>query len=534
MLTNIYNTAKRILSRSPSVQGRSSELRETPPSTHHLEVSMVTTRRGTETPGQDSSATPRSSGKKRVLKREIEALETPTATKRQKRSTPKKAAAEEVPEPAVAAEEPITESADDTSDTIALAVPRSQTPTQADKLPIRRRSSPQVIVDKLSPPVTRGSQDTEEAIAEDDAPTPTQETEVHTPDQKSDAVYATPASHAKAPGSPTPRAKRASERISSAKKSSPRKKYLHSEVEEIVESTPAASNLADEIPSSTYESEQAPLPSKDAIDALSQPAKAHVRFGSEDPEEMQESVTMNLQGHRRYGAPTTTQAPEPEVADSDDEASDSDEAPEVVTTSVATSKAAASQQDATRAQLAQQEKERKKREARDQRIAAEQAEKRKRDEKKAKKLAKQLAKQQEQESDEEEPSTAPLTNSIDLAGLLPTSLLSNIPDRRAPTPPSTRPGKTDEELRREKLNHHIKFLERTEKGIKDVKKGKLSVAVLGQQNRVLPPKVNRDTRNVREMWLKGRQVDARKGKKGIGGKMERKGYGQKGFLRGDD
>lgn len=499
MLTHIYNTAKRILSRSPSVQDRASETRDTPPTSRHIEVAMVTTRRGTETPGQDSAAvTPRSSGKRKALKRELDALDTPTATKRQKKSTPKKVV-EELQEPD-AEEEAVLDSAEDTSDTVNVAIPRIQTPSLEDKLPIRRRSSPKVVVAKPSPPASTTAEATEEAV-EDDAPTSTQEEEFHTPEPQSDVVHVTPATKKKTAGSPTPRATRASERINSAKNSSGRRKAAPVEQEE---SADAATPIAHS-------------PTPDA--ALK---KAHLRFGSEEPTQAQPKANMNLQGHKRYEAP-------PEVTDSEDDASDSDEAPEVVTTSAAVSKAKASQQDAARALLAQQEKEQAKREAREQRIAEEQAEKRKREEKKAKKLAKLAAKQQPEEGVEK-----PTAGAIDLSGLLPTSLLSNLPDQRAPTPPPIRAGKTEEELRKEKLRHHIKFLERTDKGPKDVKKGRLSVAVLGQQNRVLPPKANRATKNVREKWLKGRQVEVKKGGKGIGGKMERKALGNRGFLRGDD
>jgi U3 small nucleolar RNA-associated protein 16 len=489
MFSTIYSTARRILSRSPSAQDLSSEPRDTPPTSHHIEVTMVTTRRGTETPGQDPSATPRSSGKRKALKRELEALDTPTAAKRQKKTTPKKKV--------VGESQAVPDSAEDTSDTVNTTLTDDKAPAQAVKLPIRRQSSPKVVVAKLSPPVGMEAEGAEEAIAED-ALASTQDAEFHTPEPQSDSVYATPVTQKKSGIIPTPRATRASERTSSAKKSSARKNAAPVEQEESADAT---------------------TPTQDA------PAKkAHMRFGSEEPAEPQQKI--NLQGHKRYEAPTPAQ---PEIADSDDDASDSDEAPEVVTTSAAASKAKASQEDAARAQLAQQEKERAKREAREQRIAEEQAEKRKREEKKAKKLAKQLAKQQPEPSvEDEEPST-----SIDLAGLLPTSLLSNLPDQRAPTPPPVRGGKTEEELRKEKLRHHIKFLERTDKGVKDVKKGKLSVAVLGQQNRVLPPKVNRATKNVREKWLKGRGVK-KNGPKGIGGKMERKASGNRGFLRGDD
>jgi U3 small nucleolar RNA-associated protein 16 len=490
MFSTIYNSARRILSRSPSAQDLSSEPRDTPPTSHHIEVTMVTTRRGTETPGQDPAATPRSSGKRRALKRELEVLDTPTAAKRQKKTTPKKKVVEET--------QAVPDSAEDTSDTVNAAITDDNTPTQAVKLPIRRQSSPKVIVAKLSPPVGTDLEGADEAM-EDDAPASTQDAEFHTPEPQSGSVYATPVTTKKSAVTPTPRATRASERTSSAKKSSARK------------------NAA---PVQQEKSADATTPTQDAT-----VKKAHMRFGSEEPEVPQQKL--NLQGHKRYEAPTPTQ---PEIADSDDDASDSDEAPEVVTTSAAASKAKASQADAARAQRAQQEKERAKREAREQRIAEEQAEKRKREEKKAKKLAKQLAKQQQPEPSIED--ATPQT-SIDLAGLLPTELLSNIPDQRAPTPPPVRGGKTEEELRKEKLRHHIKFLERTDKGIKDVKKGKLSIAVLGQHNRVLPPKANRGTRDVREKWLKGREVK-KSGPKGIGGKTERKSFGNKGFLRADN
>lgn len=517
MFNHLYHTAKRILSRSPSVNDFPRELRNTPPTTRHLEVSMVTTRRGTETPGQDSAATPQGTARKNGLKREIEALDTPVATKRQKKSPPKKTAKDSIEGSAVA---PDT-SADDTSDTIVVAVPRrDETPTQADKLPLRRRSSPKVVVTKPSPTSAKEAEDAEEAIAED-APVPTQETVYHTPNEKIDSTYETPVTRSRPRASPTNRERRTSERTSSVKKSSGRKKQSQTETDEDEdENTPIAVSILDE-------SEQAPIPSQHISNPPSQAKKAHVRFGSEEPAAPQQSISTKIENRE---APT----PHPEVADSDDSASDSDEAPEVLTTTAAASRAAASHRDAARAQLAQQEKARLKREAREARIAAEQAEKRAREEKKAAKLARKLAKEAAS-SAAVETSAKSESQAIDLSAPLPTSLLATIPDRRAPTPPPVSAEKSAEQLRKEKLNHHIKFLERTDKGIKDVKKGKLSVAVLGQQNRVLPPKVNRGSRDVREKWLKGRGV-AKKGVKGraaIGGRMERRGLGVGGFLRDD-
>ncbi|KAF2030726.1 hypothetical protein EK21DRAFT_21050, partial [Setomelanomma holmii] len=474
---------------------------------------MVTTRRGTETPGQE--ATPRSATKGKVGKRELEALDTPTAAKRQKRSTPKKKAAEVAPEPSASKDDAVQDSTEDTSDTIAVAIPTIEATETKEPLPIRRRSSPQVVVGKPSPPVSTETEGGDEEQV-DDAPTPTQDTVNQTPEPKPSSVYATPATNRRDGESPTPRTKRANERTS-AKKSSRRKQSTHVEVVKAVVED-------EEIPSSTFESEHATITAQDASLTPAQPKKSHMRFGSEEP--------VDADTDRFQAPPSAQKQAEAEADLEDDNGSDSDEAPEVVTTTAAASKAKASQQDAERALLAQQEKERQKREAREERIAEEQAGMRKREEKKAKKLAKQLAKQQAAD-----PSIRPEAQqsriSIDptnLPDLLPTDLLSALPDQRAPTPPPEGRRKTAEELHREKLSRHIKFLERTDRGPKDVKNGKLSVAVLAQQNRALPPKVNRNTKNVREQWLKGRQVE---GKKAVfaKSKIERRGFGQRGFIR---
>ncbi|KAI8942241.1 hypothetical protein NX059_000324 [Plenodomus lindquistii] len=484
---------------------------------------MVTTRGGVETPG---AATPRSSGKKRVGKRELEGLEaaeTPTQAKRQKKAapTPKKKGAAKVP-----VEEVVHESSEDTSDTIAVAVapstskrespPRS---TKKGKLAIRRRSSPQVVLNKLSPPASTVATESFEQAVEDDTPAPTQETVYHTPNQQAsvtkEAEEGSPTPKAIAPKTVTP---------ASGKKQKGRpKKVRNEENGHSIEVTQKTTKIVEEVPSSSYESDQAPITSPPTSKPSSQPNKAHKRFGSEEPAE---TIVID------------TKVPEPTHEDEDDSASDSDEAPEVVTTAAATSKAQIAQAEASRALVAQQQKEAARRQAREELIAAQQAAKREREEKKAKKLARKLAKQAAQESpenDEEESHDLGIPRD-GLPALLPDSLLSTLPDQRAPTPPPVRGGKSEEELRREKLNHHIKFLERTEKPIKDVRKGKLSVAVLGQHNKVLPPKMSRNTSNVREHWLKGRGLEKRKGAKSKikSGKMERRRVGGGGFLRNED
>lgn len=520
MFTRIFDTAKHLWSRSPSVPGRSSEARESPPATApSAHATMVTTRGGIETPG---AATPRSSAKKRVGKRELDALDTPTQTKRQKKATPpsKRKVVQETPEP-----DGVQESDQDTSDTIALEQPETpgvlgSNSAKKGLLPIRRRSSPKVVVAKPSPPLSTATESFEEAI-EDDTPVPTQETVYHTPNLRSASKKTTPKSRRGDEGSPTPKAQASKDKTpTSAKKTRGRPKKVQ-EVDEphSLEVTQTTTTVVNEIPTSTAASEQTPITPR--------AKKAHKRFGSEEP--IPEAVVE---------IPTV----EEEQDDDDDDASDSDDAPEVVTTATAISKALAAQAEADRALRAQQTKETAKRQAREELLAAQQAAKRERDEKKAKKLARIQAQQQSTAATttttSEDESTPRPAFEIPTNGLLPESLLATIDAQRPPTPPPSGRGKTEEQLRKEKLNHHVKFLERTEKPAKDVKKGNLSVAVLGRKNGVLPPKGNKNTGNVRENWLKGRTVQKKKGGKTMfqKGKMERRavGAGVRGFLKGED
>lgn len=504
MLSHIYNTAKRILSRSPSVHDRESETRDTPPtsSSKDPDDAMVTTRRGTDTPG--SEATPRSNVKTRAGKRELESQETPTAAKRQRKTALGAKKSQVTDESEEAAPEP----SDETSDTIDVVVP---------KLPIRRRGSPVVVVEQPYP------------VASTEGPASTQDSINETPNQASSSVYATPATKIDLEGSPTPRATRSGQKGQSSAK----KKGTHIEIQQTnVEITPEIPEIQGGIPSSTLEKDSIPVPSQ------ANPAKkAHMRFDSEEPTEPRPSIHMNAQGHKRYAVPAQETVSQIAIPDSDDSGSDSDEAPEIVSTTAATQKATAARIEARRAQEAQAEKERQKRVAREARIAQDKANKRFREEVKARKLARKAAKQGGETEEDFQATTEPSLDfkSSSLPALLPDSLLSALPDQRAPTPPLALSGPTDEQLRQQKLNRHIKFLERTDKGIKDVKKGKLSVSVLGQQNKALPPKANRDTRNVRERWLKGRTIE-RRGKKTRTkmAKVERKGFGNAGFLRLED
>ncbi|XPT03321.1 hypothetical protein M3J09_012415 [Ascochyta lentis] len=498
MFAQLFGAARRAISRTPSYQGTPSETLDEVPTSETLDevptsdpaptdtVTMVTTRRGTETPGM--AATPASSAKKTAGKRELDVLDTPTQVKRQRkttvelkrnlRSTPKKGG--HVPS-AESTQESVDETASDTTE----ATPK---PDKASPLAIRRRSSPKVVVEPSSP-------------AKEDAPTQ-ESAAFHTPEPaSSEAAFVTPFTSKKAlDGSPTPKAKKTTT-PASAKKARGRPKKVQKE------------EMPEEIPSSTRESS--------VESPAAAPATAHVRFGSEEP-------TMNTKGHTRY------EAPAPAQEDDEDSADDSDEAPEMVSTAAATSKAAAAQADTSRALAAQQEKERKKREAREQRIAEEQAAKRARDAAKAQKAATKAAKAARLSSVvETDEATPTLPHSGALPSLLPDSLLANLGDVRPPTPPPETRRKTDEELRREKLNHHIKFLEQSAKAPKDKRVGKHHVAVLESRNQVLPPKVSKATRGVREGWLKGRKGQVAKGKPRVG-KTARTKFGGGGFLRGED
>lgn len=528
MFARVLDTAKRILSRTPSIPGASSEFTEVPPTAApSADAAMVTTRGGTETPG---AATPRSSVRKQVGKRELELLDTPARAKRQRKavSAPKKTDADHG-----ATIMSTKESSDDTSDTITVAVQPSssekavETATaENESLAIRRRSSPQVIVAKLSPPASTASASFEQPI-QDDEPAiaarivhSTQESQPSTEHIESTLKATSPSSTPK--GKPP---KKSSTPSSITKQSGkPRKTTISNDAHTIELTTTTTTRIIDEVPSSSYESENAPICFDEASEPTQQPSKIHKRFGSE---EIIHRTVVNTQPVEH-----------PQETNPDDSASDSDEAPEVVTTAAATSIARATQAEAQRASLAQQQKESAKRRAREELIAAQQAAKREREEKKARKLARKQAKTAAKaDSDDEQAPVIqkPGTMGAGLPALLPDSLLATLPDQRAPTPPPARRGKTEEELRREKLNHHIKFLERAEKPIKDLKKGNLMVAVLGQHNKVLPPKMSKGSSDVRERWLKGRGVQKKSGKGKIGkGKMERKRFGGGGFLKGED
>lgn len=527
MFSRVFNTARQILSRSPSTQGRSEDYIEAKQNQENVdtEADMVTTRSGT---GTDPSveSTPRSSVKRTRAKRELDIEETPTETKRRRRSVGSKSA------PAEEAEEATPTGKPKAGDAQAISIPdrtisESKSPVQSKTPSSVRRGRPKVVVTKKSTSPSNAESATSENAGEEP---PTQESEFYTPGTHiASPEFVTPAMYRDTAGSPTPKPVKHSVSASAA--------LLRKVVGKDKAPITNKAKFENEVPSSSQDSENAPISSQDSA-----PKKTHMRFGSEEPANASTPTASSQKVDAAESVPQNSSAEAAEAEnDDDDDASDSDEAPEMVATSTAATKIKALDDDAARAQQSIHEKDQLRKQKRAERIAAEQAEKRKREELKARKLAKQQAKEILRQNKKQD--AAPSSNNPDLdvdmdalPALLPDSILEAVGSQRPPTPPLVRAGKTADQIRNEKLQRHIKFLEQGEKAVKDVKRGSVNVAVLAQQNALLAPKVNRDTKQIRERWMKGRQQE-KTGKK-VGSKvqfrrMERKAIGG-GFLRGGD
>ncbi|KAF2477421.1 uncharacterized protein BDR25DRAFT_299372 [Lindgomyces ingoldianus] len=551
---------------------------------------MVSTRRGPV--GENTPlSTPRSTRGRG--KRALETEDTPISLVKRRKSVvkPKEAekaerqmddAPEQTDQPESPKEKPLLD--------VIKVRPRPTTPQQeeenqvtpkARKLPVRQ--SPRVLIRKRTkPPLGVEEGEPESVVVE--VPASTQDTEYHTPGtRQASSIYATPATALDAlEESLTPKAEHngAQSAVSSSKclarqskgdnssfgvesRDSPEREgnantefgvgnnipldissstmdheaTSGSMPESDRESTPVPPSntlsskrvIPDEIPTSTLDSEKAAISTQESLQNTPSSGayklrQRLIRFASEEPVDHQPTFTPTLDG--------AADEPPSAMKLKEDDESDSDEAPDIVTAASAFSKTQAAEAEAARAFKAQQEKEKLKRKERAERIVEEQEQKKRREEKKAKKLAKAQAKQQLVKPEDD----ITMLDIHNLPALLPDSILEAAGDKRPPTPPPLLPGKSSKELQKEKLNRHIKFLERGEKPIKSVKKGPVNVHVLAQQNMLLAPKVNRDTRNIREHWLKGRQVE-KKDKQGRRKmkfqKMERRAIGH-GFIRSED
>ncbi|KAH7117826.1 U3 snoRNA associated-domain-containing protein [Dendryphion nanum] len=481
MFARVLDTARRILSRSPSVQDLREEAHESTP-TPEIDADMVTTTRR----GPVEGRTPRSSATKIKGKRALEPEDTPVNSKKRRKS-------QEVDEPVNEELNGALEEATvgySKSPPVMEPLETSNNSEKKNKLPIRGHHSPQVVINQLSraPEVVETSTETLEASPAH----PIQENSPVTPlVDKINTVIVTPLNEQleKEEGSPTPEA-------TSARKGR----------------TPGLGKKGSgTIPSDDLTSTKA---------SSGEQIKSHFRFGSEEPVETEAVITY-----------LPAQEQHPDIAEEDGDESDSDEAPEQVTVVSARSKAKAIEAEAARAFRAQQEREARFKRERTERIAQEKEQKRRKLEKKASEYAKLEAKRNPRTR--EELYDAGISN---IPALLPDKLLEAAGDRRPPTPPTMVAEEDNEELRRRKLNHHIKFTERAVKPAPDVKKGSFNVHVLKDQSSSLAPAANGQSKQVRESWLRGRQRNKNisKGRrKGTIGKMERRAVGG-GFIRDEN
>lgn len=86
-----------------------------------------------------------------------------------------------------------------------------------------------------------------------------------------------------------------------------------------------------------------------------------------------------------------------------------------------------------------------------------------------------------------------------LPALLPDDILAAEPAVRPATPPLAQ-----EPTKEHKPRKHL-FVETDPKAPKDIKRGPVKVRVLEGGRQTLPPKASKESRNLRELWLGGRQ-----------------------------
>ncbi|KAI4253490.1 MAG: hypothetical protein LQ352_003658 [Teloschistes flavicans] len=213
-----------------------------------------------------------------------------------------------------------------------------------------------------------------------------------------------------------------------------------------------------------------------------------------------------------------------EIDDDAQEASSGNEAPEVVTQATGLEQARFTAAEAARAIEAQRATGKQKRQERD-KLLKTQAKAPKQQPKDVDLLdveAKTLA--DDDTPDQIPPSPLASSDQIDwsdkrpLPDLLPEDILAAEPPTRLSTPPSR------DDLVKVSVNKKRRFLETSTKPAKDIKKGGVRIRVLDDTKSLLPPKVAKSSRLIRESWLNGR--------KGSKGKMvmERRKVGA-GFIR---
>ena len=209
-------------------------------------------------------------------------------------------------------------------------------------------------------------------------------------------------------------------------------------------------------------------------------ASTHKRFDSEEPEAIGPAEP-ELEAQRN----TTQQSIVIE-----DDASDSDGAPEAITTSTSLNHA-----QSTAAEISK---------AISQKAAADKEKRRKRDEAlklQAQKSTKRAPKRKRSSSPSPEPPTQPTRLSINdpLPDLLPDYILASTPGERLLIPPPP-PAPV------QKQPNKLRFLDKEPRPPKDVRKGNVTIQVLeskAKQN--LPPRVSKASQSLRERLLSGKK-----------------------------
>ncbi|KAK3077692.1 hypothetical protein LTS18_009565 [Coniosporium uncinatum] len=409
-------------------------------------------------------------------------------------------------------------------------------PTAADTESTPKAQPP---VEVLQEEVT-ASQDIskpEDAVEEFEE-TPRAESIYATPAAGASSNYATPATHL-ATSYPDPITGMASSQPSPSKT---RAKRLPTAQRKKVEDIATASG--EDVQSSNAE----PLPTTSQTDGAadhptpptpSASKTKHIRFGSEEPS----PPTQEVPSSTAFQNPEVTIQAESEDAEPD---SESDDAPEAISKSIALSTTRAADLGASLAISAQESAAKDKRRQQEARRKEQADANKKAAERRARKEAKRRAREGEGEIGAETGDTGEVeSGNIDPAvpgfgvetmmeeaedGYLPAALLARAPAVRPPTPEIEGlavGGKPQQSQQRRKI-----FAGLNEKPAKDVKRGPVTVKVLEKRNELLPPKANNKSRNIREAWLKGRQGRPVKGQKTgvLDGRMERREVGR-GFLR---
>ncbi|KAL8721212.1 MAG: hypothetical protein Q9225_002061 [Loekoesia sp. 1 TL-2023] len=275
------------------------------------------------------------------------------------------------------------------------------------------------------------------------------------------------------------------------------------------QSTPASTKKVKPSPSSAKKSRRRdprmevtsiidPSPGAPSVSSVLKATKSkHKRFGSE------EAIPPAAIIFAPDNPPAESSDKRGTVEDSEAESS-SDEAPEIVAQSTGLEKARSAVAEAAKAAEAQRATEKQKRRERDT-LLKRQAEATRREVKQMK--SKDIVPETPTDDDSKsQASPSPLypptglkwSNEDPLPELLPEEILAAEPMVRFPTP------LPEPLLAKALVNKKQRFLEEKVKPPNDVRKGNVKIRVLEERQAILPPKVSKSSRTIRESWLAGR------------------------------